>query len=56
MVHVLVAILSTITVQAFDRGVVYVLVGYIVYHYCLKFYRGMARIVIIDVTVQPLVD
>jgi hypothetical protein len=31
--------------------VVHVLVGYIVYHYCLKFYGGMAHIVMVDVTV-----
>jgi len=31
----------------FDRGVVHVVVGYIVYHYCLRFDRGVVHVVVV---------
>ena len=47
MVHVVVVILSTITVW-FYRGVFHVVVvGYGVYHCCLKIYRGVVHVVVV---------
>ena len=30
-----------------DRGVVHVTVGYIVYHFCLRFDRGVVNVVVV---------
>ena len=44
----------------FDRRVVHVLVSYIVYHCCLRFYRGEVHLVVVvivsTITVRGLTE
>ena len=60
MVHVVIVLLPIITNLRFNRGVVHVgLVGYIVYHYCLRFDRGVVNVVVVilsSITVYGLTD